>query len=210
MPLSRVARRTPPASASVSAAHAGGTVASNARGIRRSGASLFTGDLPLSSGLDRGPERAPALEHGRDAGLEVLAAQPRVVRVREARSAEGRLALVGRPVAVLREQRVPIASVRPEDDEGVAARVEHRRPPARAHLPARRFAGRVSTRFATRAAGAFLSSSSSFSTSISATIPCTRVRAPVWKYALWKTSTSSFLVAPSSMARRTWSLRPGR
>ena len=126
----------------------------------------------------------PAAEHRERlvhlGNVEVLAAQEGLRRVREARGAEERLALVGRPVAVLREQRVAVAGVRPEDDEGVAARVEHRRPRARAHLPARRFAGRRTARFAARAAG-FFSSSSSFRTSISATIPWTSVRAPVWK-----------------------------
>ena len=141
----------------------------------------------------------PAAEHRERlvhlGNVEVLAAQEGLRRVREPRGAEERLALVGRPVAVLREQRVAVSRVRTENDEGVAARVEHRRPPARAHVRPRRFAGRRTARFAARAAG-FFSSSSSFRTSISATIPCTSVRAPVWKYALWKTSTSSSLVAP--------------
>src|SRR6185369_8967565 len=53
------------------------------------------------------------------------------------------------------------------------------------------------------------SSSISFSTSMSWIIPCTRVSAPVWKYALWKTSTISSLVAPSSIARRTCCFSPG-
>ena len=73
----------------------------------------------------------PAPEHGerlRHLGnRDVLAGQPARRRMREAGRAEERLAFVGRPVAVLGEQRVPVARVRAEHDEGVAARVADRR-----------------------------------------------------------------------------------